>query len=104
MWLVLYSIPDEFTPYMVISLGHLRKTRKVSMKVMPLHIGNTEGYKYWRHILREEASLSMEVVTLIPPKGTCSSQIRTLSDNLWKKRIVGQQSISKFLPVKIFKT
>jgi hypothetical protein len=82
MWLVLYPIPDKFIPYMVISLKYLRKARKVFVEVMLLHIGNTEGYKYWRHILREEASLSIEVVTLASLKGTCSSQVRILSKDL----------------------
>ena len=72
MWLILHPIPDKLMPYMVVSLRHLRKARKVSVEVMPLHIGNAEGYKHWRHVLRKEASLSMEVVTLVPPKGTCS--------------------------------
>ena len=89
MRLVLHPIPDELTPNMVVSLGHLRKAGKVSVEVVPLHIGHTKGYEYRRHILREEASLSMKMTTLVPLKGACSSQIRTLSDNLRKKRIVG---------------
>ena len=104
MRLVLHPIPDELTPNMVVSLGHLRKAGKVSVEVVPLHIGHTKGYEYRRHIPREEASLSMEMTTLVPPKGTCSRQTRTLPDDLWKKRIVGLQSISKFLPVKIPET
>ena len=43
----------------------------------------------------------MEVVTLVSPKGTYSAQVRTLSDDLWKKRIVGQQSTSEFFSVEI---
>ena len=89
MWLVLYPIPDELTLYMVVSLRYLGKAGKVSVEVMPLHISYTKSYEYWRHILREEASLSMKMTTLVPLKGACSSQIRTLSDNLRKKRIVG---------------
>jgi hypothetical protein len=82
MWLVLYLIPDEPTPYVVISPRHLGKAGKVSVEVMPLHVSDAEDYKYRRHILREEASLSVEVVTLVPPKGTCPGQVRTLSDDL----------------------
>jgi hypothetical protein len=75
MWLVLHPIPDELTPYVVVSLRHLRKAGKVPVKVMPLHISSTKGYEDRRHVLREEVGLSMEVTTLIPPKGTCSGQI-----------------------------
>ena len=101
MRLVLYPIPDEPTPYVVVGPRHLRKAGKVSVEVVPLHVGNAEGYEYRRHVLREEASLSMEVVALVPPKGTCPGQVRTLSDDLWKKSIVGQQGASEFLPVEI---
>ena len=72
IWLVLHLIPDELTPHGVISLKHLGKARKVSVKVMPLHIGSTKSYEDRRHVLGEEAGLSMEVTTLIPPKGACS--------------------------------
>jgi hypothetical protein len=89
MWLVLYPIPDELTPYVVISLRYFRKAGKVSMEVMLLHIGYTKGYEYWRHIPREEASLSIKMTTLVSPKGVYSSQVRTLLYDLRKKRIVG---------------
>jgi hypothetical protein len=82
MWLVLYLILDEPMPYMIVSLRHLRKARKVSVEVMLLYVGNAEGYKYQRHDLREEVSLSIEVVTLIPPEGMYFSQVRTLLDDL----------------------
>ena len=82
IWLVLYLIPDELTLNIVISLRHLGKARKVSVEVVPLHVGDAEGYKYWRHVPREEAGLSVEVVTLVPPKGMCSGQVRILSDDL----------------------
>jgi hypothetical protein len=72
MWLVLHPIPDELTLYGVISLKHLGKARKVSVKVMLLHIGCTKSYEDRRHVLGEEAGLSMEVTTLIPPKGVYS--------------------------------
>jgi hypothetical protein len=75
MWLVLHPIPDELMLYVVVSLRHLRKARKVPVKIMPLHIGSTKGYEDWRHVLGEEAGLSMEVTTLISSKVTCSSQI-----------------------------
>jgi hypothetical protein len=89
MWLVLYPIPDELTPYMVVSLRYLRKVGKVSVEVMPLHISHTKSYEYWRHILREEVSLSVKITTLVSLKGVCSSQITTLLDNLRKKRTIG---------------
>ena len=99
--LPLVTIPDEPTLYVVVSPRHLGKARKVSVEVVPLYVSDAEGYKYRRHVLREEVSLSVKVVTLVPPKGTCPSQVRTLSDDLWKKSIVGQQGVSEFLPVKI---
>jgi hypothetical protein len=67
--------PRRLTPYVVVSLRHLRKARKVSVKVMPLYIGSTKGYEDQRHVLGEESGLSIEVTSLISPKGTCSGQI-----------------------------
>src|SRR5580692_6324678 len=104
MWLVLYPIPDEPTPYGVTRLRHLRPAWEVSMKVMPLHVRGAKGQENWRHVLGEEASLSMEVTALVLPERTCPCQIRTLSDDLWKERIVILQSVSKLLPVKISET
>ena len=46
MRLVLYPIPDKPMLYVVVSLRHLRKAGKVSVEVMPMHVSNTEGYKY----------------------------------------------------------
>ena len=104
MWLVLYPIPDELILYGVTCLRHLRPAKEVSMKVMPLHVHSAKGQENWRHVLGEEASLSMEVTALVLLERMCPCQIRTLSDNLWKERIVILQSVSKLLPVKIFET
>jgi hypothetical protein len=75
---------------MVISLRYLGKAGKVSVEVMPLYVSNAKGYKYWKHVLKKKVSLSMKVVTLVPLKEICSSQVRILLNNLWKKRIVSQ--------------
>jgi hypothetical protein len=104
MRLVLHPIPDEPTLYGLASLRHLRPARKVPVKVLPLHVGSTEGYKDRRHVSREETGLSIEVTTLVPPKGTRPCQSRTLPDDLWKERLISPQSISKLLPVKILET
>jgi hypothetical protein len=102
IWLVLHPIPDEFTSYCITSLRYLRPAGKVSVKILPLHVSITEGYEDRGHVMRQETSLGIEVITLIPPEKTRPSQIRTLSDDLWKKRFIGQQGISRFLPVKIY--
>jgi hypothetical protein len=39
MWLVLHPIPDELMPYVVVSLRHLRKARKVPVKVIVTNLG-----------------------------------------------------------------
>jgi hypothetical protein len=91
-------------PHSIISPRHLRPTRKVSVKVLPLHVGSAKGYKDRRHILRKETGLGVKVTTLIPPEWMCPYESRTLPDDLGEERIVSHQSISKFLSIKIFKT
>ena len=73
MWLVLYPILDKLTSHVVVGLSYLGPARKVSEKVLPLHVGIAESYEDRRHVSKQEVSLSMEVVTLVPPKGMCSS-------------------------------
>jgi hypothetical protein len=88
VWLVLHPIPDEPTPLSITSPRHLGPTGKVPVKVLPLHVGSTKGYKDRRHVPREEAGLGVKVTTLIPPEWTRPRQSRTLPDDLGEEGIV----------------
>jgi hypothetical protein len=45
MWVVLDSIPDEFTPGTIIRNSYVEKAREVSVEVLLLHIGSAKGHK-----------------------------------------------------------
>jgi hypothetical protein len=65
---VLNCLPDELETDRIDHTCYALLAGKVTVEVLPLYISCAKRYKDWQGILREEAGLGSQAITLILPE------------------------------------
>ncbi len=82
MRVVLHPFLDELETDRISRTDHALPARKVTVEVLPLYICRAKRDKDGRRILREEAGLAGQAITLVTPERAGAGQIRPLTDDL----------------------